>query len=118
MSDHDDHEHVEEARTSVVEVEEEKDERPAVDARAAAEIKRWKGIGGMSGFAVTALGAWMHGELLTSVLLRALIGGVAGYMIAWVAAVIVWRRIIRAEIHDKVNALVAKRRSIGEGDTS
>ena len=69
-----------------------------VDARALGEIRRWKGLGGLAGFAIAGLAAYMHGELIASVLVRALIGGIAGYMVAWVAAVTVWRRIIRAEI--------------------
>lgn len=69
-----------------------------VDGRALAEIRRWKGMGGIAGFAIAGLAAYMHGELIASVLVRALIGGIAGYMVAWVAAVTVWRRIIRAEI--------------------
>ncbi len=68
------------------------------DARAMAEIRRGKGMGGIAGFAIAGLAAYMHGELISSVLLRALIGGIVGYMVGWLAAVTVWRRIIRAEV--------------------
>ena len=55
------------------------------DPRAMAAIRRAKGMGGMAGFVLTGLAAHLHGELMASVLLRALGGGVAGYMVAWLA---------------------------------
>ena len=85
------------------------------DSRAMASIKRAKGFGGLGGFAVTALAAHMHGELMQSILLRALAGGLVGYLVAWLAAVTVWRRIIRAELtsaHEQVLAARAGTRQV------
>jgi hypothetical protein len=81
----------------------------ADDPRAMAGIRRAKGFGGLIGFALTGFAAHMHGELMSSVLLRALAGGLAGYMVAWLAAVTVWRRIIRAEFQRGVEAMKQRR---------
>ena len=83
----------------------------AEDPRAVHGIRRAKGMGGLAGFVLTGMAAHLHGELMASVLLRALAGGLAGYMIAWLAAVTVWRRIIRAEIQHTVETLASRRRS-------
>ena len=88
----------------------------AEDPRAMAGIRRAKGIGGLAGFGLAALAAHQGGELLTSVLLRALAGGVVGYMVAWLAAVTVWRKIIRAELHHTVQTALAARASQPGGD--
>ena len=84
------------------------------DPRAMAAIRRAKGLGGLAGFALTGLAAHMHGELMASVLLRALAGGFAGYMVAWLGAVTVWRRIIRAELQRTVDHIMARTRSQAE----
>jgi hypothetical protein len=81
----------------------------AGDARAMASIRHAKGVGGLAGFAIAALAAHMHGELVTSVLVRALAGGLVGYMVAWLAAVTVWRRIIRAELARTRDQLISAR---------
>jgi hypothetical protein len=81
----------------------------ADDPRAMAAIRRAKGFGGLAGFVLTGLAAHMHGELAASVLLRALAGGLAGYMIAWLAAVTVWRRIIRAELQQTIETMAKGR---------
>ena len=78
------------------------------DPRAMAGIRRAKGLGGLAGFALTGVAAHMHGELIASVLLRALAGGFAGYMVAWIGAVTVWRRIIRAELRQTVETLARR----------
>ena len=79
------------------------------DIRAVAGIRRAKGFGGLAGFAIAALAAELHGELAASLLLRGLIGGVAGYMVGWLAAVTVWRRIIRAELHHGLQEIESAR---------
>ncbi|HEY4348139.1 MAG TPA: hypothetical protein VGM80_11165 [Gaiellaceae bacterium] len=81
------------------------------DARAAAAIRRAKGFGGLAGFAIAALAAHMHGEVLSSVLLRGLIGGIAGNRVAWLAAVTIWRRIIRAELHHGYETMLSRARA-------
>jgi hypothetical protein len=81
----------------------------ADDPRAKDSIRRAKGYGGLAGFAITAFAAYLHGEMITSILLRGLIGGIAGNRVAWLAAVVVWRRIIRAELHHGYEQLMLSR---------
>lgn len=88
----------------------------ADDVRAMASIRRAKGFGGLAGFGLAALAAHMHGELMTSVLLRALAGGLVGYMVAWLAAVTVWRRIIRAELARSREQALAARTAVRQAD--
>src|SRR5262249_30200617 len=85
------------------------------DARAMASIRRAKGFGGLAGFLLTALAAYEHGGMITPVLTKALIGGIAGYMVAWVAAVTVWRRIIRAELHHSYEVMLNRMRASQAG---
>jgi predicted lipid-binding transport protein (Tim44 family) len=70
--------------------------------RAAGSIRRTKARGGMIGFAIGALAAWMHGGLMASVVLHGLEGGVAGYLACWFAAVTIWRHVIYAELRQAV----------------
>ena len=113
-------EEVEEAEVEVVEPVGEPAKLPtfaaADDPRAMAAIRRAKGFGGLGGFVLTGLAAHMHGELMSSVLLRALAGGLAGYMVAWLAAVTVWRRIIRAELQHSVETMAKRRAAAVQAD--
>ncbi len=101
---------------AVLEPEEQPSFAASSDPRAMAAIRRAKGFGGLFGFIVTGLAAHMHGELMASMLFRALAGGVAGYMVAWLAAVTIWRRIIRAELRHTVEAIAARHRA-AQADT-
>jgi hypothetical protein len=70
---------------------------PADDPRATGGIRRAKSWCGLAGFAIAGLSAWMHGDVLLDAGQRALVGGVAGYLVGWAVALAVWRRILRAE---------------------
>lgn len=74
--------------------------RPSVanHPRARASVRRIKGLGGLAGFGITAFLAHSAGLPVTSVLVRALLVGVGGYLIAWGCAVAVWRQIVLAEL--------------------
>src|SRR5258706_15869719 len=78
---------------------------PAEDERAAAGIRRTKARVGLGGFCVAGLGAYAHGDLLFSAGVRALAGGVTGYLVGWLVAVTVWRRIMRAEARHAIDIL-------------
>ena len=65
--------------------------------RAAPAIRRAKAIGGLGGFGVAALVGFMHGMTFATVAERALVVGVAGNLVAWALAVLVWRRVLVAE---------------------
>jgi hypothetical protein len=71
--------------------------------RAAASIRRIKARGGLIGFAIGAFGAWAHGGIMASILLRGLEGGVAGYLACWFAAVTIWKHVIYAELRSAVD---------------
>jgi hypothetical protein len=74
--------------------------RPSVanHPRAAASVRRAKGLAGLAGFAITALLAHSAGLAATSVLERALLVGIGSYLLAWGCAVAVWRQIVLAEL--------------------
>lgn len=74
--------------------------RPSVanHPRAAASVRRMKGIGGLVGFGIGALLAHSAGLSTVSVLERALLIGIGAYILTWACAVAVWRQIVLAEL--------------------
>jgi hypothetical protein len=87
----------------------------ATHPRAAAAVRRAKGFGGLGGFALAALLSHRTGLAASGVLERALIAGVAGYVIAWGCAVTVWRHLLLAEMRAAIEhqrELLADRRTI------
>jgi hypothetical protein len=71
--------------------------RLSAHPRAPRAIARAKALGGLAGFLIglwlgsrAALPAWDTG-------VRALGGGIAGYVIVWIAAVQIWRQLVVAE---------------------
>jgi hypothetical protein len=71
--------------------------RLSAHPRAQRSISRVKALGGLIGFVV---GYWMSsksGLPAWDVGVRALIGGIAGYVLLWLAAVMVWRQYALAE---------------------
>jgi hypothetical protein len=71
--------------------------------RAAAAVKRAKGIGGLGGFALAAYFSYRAHVPVEQVALRALAVGIAGYMLAWACSVTVWRQLVLAEFHAAVD---------------
>jgi hypothetical protein len=72
--------------------------------RAAAQVRRAKGWGGIGGFVIAAyLGHKAHVPA-DQVGLRALAFGVAGYLVAWACAVTVWRHLVLAEMRALVES--------------
>jgi hypothetical protein len=78
--------------------------------RAAAAIRRAKASGGIAGLVLAGLGSWMHGATVLDVGVRALGGGIVGYMLTWAAAVMIWRHLILAETKVAVARAVETRR--------
>ncbi|MGA9859071.1 MAG: hypothetical protein WBQ18_14500 [Solirubrobacteraceae bacterium] len=66
--------------------------------RAAAAVRRSKGMGGVGFFAITAYLSHKANIPPDQVGLRALAGGIAGYMLAWACSVTVWRHLVLAEL--------------------
>ena len=74
--------------------------------RAAQAVRRAKGFGGLIGFALAALLSRSAGISHSQMLERALIAGVAGYLLTWACAVMIWRHVVIAELRS-----LAERRS-------
>jgi hypothetical protein len=75
--------------------------------RARRDIAMAKGWGGLAAFGVVVLLSLRAGVPLTDALWRALIGGMAGYVLAWGAAVAVWRHVALAEIDRRTREIAA-----------
>jgi len=66
--------------------------------RAGAQIARMKSWGGLLGFGFVAVLSWRAHVPASDVMLRALAGGVVGYVVAWASAVAIWRHLVIAEL--------------------
>jgi hypothetical protein len=77
--------------------------------RAKMQIRRWKGIGGLAGCALMAWLSWRSGTDFVHLGLRALIGGVATYVVVWAASVYIWRQIALAEVRQQAT-MIAQRK--------
>ena len=65
--------------------------------RAAYSVRRAKGWGGLIGLLLVAWYSHKAGLMAVDVALRALAGGIVGYVVAWVIALQVWRHLVIAE---------------------
>jgi hypothetical protein len=72
--------------------------------RAAAQVRRAKGFGGIGFFAIAAYLSYKAGVPADQVALRAIVVGIAGYMLAWACSVTVWRHLVLAELHAAVES--------------
>jgi len=66
--------------------------------RALAQVARAKSWGGLAGFGLGAYLSYKAGVPMSVVLFRSLLGGFAGYVIAWAGAVALWRHLVIAEL--------------------
>jgi hypothetical protein len=66
--------------------------------RAAAQVRRAKGFGGVTFFLITAYFSHKAQVPADQLAVRALIAGIGGYMLAWLCAVTVWRQLVLAEL--------------------
>ena len=69
----------------------------AAHPRAAHAVARAKGIGGLVGLLLVGLLSWKSGAPMLDVGLRALIGGVVGYVAFWALALQACRHLVVAE---------------------
>jgi hypothetical protein len=76
--------------------------------RAAYSIRRAKGFGGLFGLILVGWLSWRAGALPVDAATRALIGGVVGYVAAWVVAVQVWRHLVVAEARAAADRLATR----------
>jgi hypothetical protein len=77
--------------------------------RAARHIRAAKGWGGLLGFAIVGMLSWQAGVPPFEVGVRALLAGVAGYVVAWTGAVHAWRHLAVAEIRAAHRARIEHR---------
>jgi hypothetical protein len=66
--------------------------------RAAAQVRRAKGFGGVAFFLITVYFSFKAGVPADQMAVRALIAGIGGYLLAWMCAVTVWRQLVLAEL--------------------
>jgi hypothetical protein len=66
--------------------------------RAAAQVRRAKGLGGVGGFLLAGYLGMKAGIPPDQVGLRALGAGIVGYMLFWACSVTVWRHLVMAEL--------------------
>jgi hypothetical protein len=78
---------------------------PADDLRASAGIRRSKARAALGGFAIAGFAAYAHGDVVFTAGVHALEGGVVGYVLGWIVALTVWRRIMRAETRYAIDVL-------------
>jgi hypothetical protein len=65
--------------------------------KASLSIRRWKSWASLAGFAVAGWAGYSRGLPLPDMLLRAVAGGVIGYLIGYAAAVTVWRHVLQTQ---------------------
>jgi hypothetical protein len=82
--------------------------RLATHPRAPQQIAMAKGWGGLLGFVFVGWTSHAAGATVFESGLRAIAGGLALYVLAWAAAVVVWQQIAKAEVER------ARRRAVAE----
>jgi hypothetical protein len=85
--------------------------------RAAAQVRRAKGFGGVTFFLITAYFSYKAQVPPDQVAVRALIAGVGGYMLAWMCSVTVWRQLVLAELRSAVESGRARMEPVTAGGT-
>ena len=70
----------------------------AAHPRASFQVRRAKGWGGLVGFGLAAYLSYKAGVPTIDLGIRAVLAGLAGYMLAWACAVTVWRHLVLAEL--------------------
>ncbi len=77
--------------------------------RARNAIQRSKGYGALIGFVAVGGTMYRSGATLDQAGMRALAGGVGGWMLAWIASVVIWRQLLVAEARAAVRQAVELR---------
>lgn len=70
----------------------------ATHPRAHTNVRRAKGFGGLVGFGLAAMLSLRASVPIVDVGERAMIGGIAGYLVSWGCAVTIWRQLMLAEL--------------------
>jgi hypothetical protein len=64
---------------------------------AAVSVRRWKSRAALAGFLLAAYESYGQSLPFADIALRAVAGGVVGYLIGYAAAVTVWRHLLQAQ---------------------
>ena len=87
--------------------------------RARISIRRWRGRAGMAGLVLVTVLALRAGVPPFDAVARGLAGGIAAQFVAWAAGVVMWRKLVLAELTAHRDARVAAleaRRAAAAGD--
>ena len=82
----------------------------ASDPRAGAQVRRAKGWGGLIAFVLAGYLSINANVPLADAGLRALIAGLAGYLLAWACSVTIWRQLLTAQVKQAVEEANERRR--------
>jgi hypothetical protein len=85
--------------------------------RAAAQIRRAKGWGGLAGFVLAAYLSLSANVAFDQAGLRAIAAGVAGYVVGWACSVTVWRHLVVAEMRAAAERARSAREGAAQGDS-
>jgi hypothetical protein len=77
--------------------------------KARSQIRRAKGYGGLGAFFLVVFLSWHNGTDFTHLAMRALLAGMAGYVVTWTAAVYVWRQMAVAEVRQRARILAIRK---------
>jgi hypothetical protein len=80
--------------------------------RAGRSIRVTKAWGGLLAFGVTGFASHATGMGLDGTALRALVGGIIGYLLTWWLAIVVWRNLLQAEARVAIERAVARRKEL------
>lgn len=86
----------------------------ATHPKAGAQIRRAKGFCGLIGFCGAALLSYEASVPFVQTIVRALIFGIVGYLLAWVVTVLVWRQWMLAELHASADEIQRRRAALAE----
>jgi hypothetical protein len=85
------------------------DVKVSAHPKARRSIRAAKGWGGLAAFFFVAFLSWHNGTDFTHTAVRALLAGMAGYVVTWTAAVYVWRQIAVAEVRQRARILAIRK---------
>lgn len=88
----------------------------ATHPRASVRVRQAKGWGGLAGFAIAAVLSLKASVPAIQVLERAILFGVAGYLVAWALSLLVWRQLMIAEQRAALDEIKRRREAARSPD--
>jgi hypothetical protein len=90
----------------------------ATHPRASASVRKTKAWVGLAGFVVAALLSLKASVPMFQVFERALVAGLAGYLLAWWASMVVWRHLMLAEQRAAIDEIQRRRAERAEAEAA